>query len=1026
LKKVLYCLSLCLLLCGFGAISTESAKDPLLEAYLRAQQLAESGRYRAALDAAELALQLGEAELAADDFRLGLLVNEVAALHYRLGDYRAATRLFEQALQLKQQDPPISPPDLALAQNNLAAAYRASGRLSDAEILQRQALQLERQHFGTSHLRVADSLNNLATILQAQGAYQQAHELFLQAYAVYQRQAESSSPRIVGLLNNLALIEKLLGRFDNARDYYQSALGQAAQQLSEGHPQQVRILANLAALHRELGDFEPAEDCYRKALSAFRQRPEDMTAETMGVLNGFASLLTEQGREQAAAGLYQQILLTLAGEGKEKSLLGAALYNNLGQLALQQGQLDAARERLGKAEKIMRTVQPLPQLWLAAVLHNLGRLQQQLKQPEQAESSLREALQLTANTVGAEHYQNLPLLANLAAALKQQGNLAEAAETLAEALRLAEQRLPKTHPQHVELLNSAAAVALASGRMEQADGYSKQAVEMVTQRFAIRRFDKRDRQLQRYVLLDRVSLLLRRAEENPQQRNHFAGQAFELAQWAITSRAGEALQQLVERFSSGDDDLAALLRQRQDLSIQQSGLGRRLDDLLLSMRPEGVTEQLEIGKQLENIAQQTQQLTAEISSRFPAYAELELPRVAAIEQVQALLGPREALLLIMSGSVETCLWLVQPDSVQGQRLSLTRAELTKSVAALRRGLDQGDVIFADELRPFDLQQAQQLYRKLLGGFDGHLQQVKQLITVVEGPLLSLPLSVLVRSPLPEDVAPGDAYRQADWLIRHLDIQRLPTVSSLVQLRRQLQASQAQQNFIGFGDPLLTDYWGAQEAQRGAVAVADVKRLPRLPDTATELKKIAALFRPTGRLHLGVEASEKQVAALPLDNYRVISFAGHALLANDLPGLREPALVLTPPEDLLQGDGLLTASEIATLKLDAELVVLSACNTAGADGSLLGEGLSGLARSFLYAGSRNLLVSHWPVGSKATGALMEEFFRHWLQQGQKRPAAALTAAMRTLRQDEQFSHPLYWAPFMLIGAESSPSKQIAEK
>lgn len=1018
MKKALCCLTLWLLLCGFGAIAVAAAGDRLLEAYLRAQQLAESGRYRAALETAELALQLGEAELAADDFRLGLLLNEVAALRYRLGDYAAATRLFERALQLKQQDPAISLPDLALAQNNLAASYRASGRLADAETLQRQALQLERQQFGPNHLQVADSLNNLATILQAQGAYRQAQELFLRAYAIYQRHPENRSPRIVGLLNNLALIDKLLGRFNSARDYYQSALEQAEQLFPEAHPQHVRILANLAALHRELGHFEPAEDCYRKALAAFRQHPEDMATETMGVLNGFAGLLTEQGREREAAALYRQILLTLTGEGEENNLLAAALYNNLGQLALQQGDLSSAAEQLAKAEKIMRATEPLPQLWLAAVLHNQGRLQQQLKQPGQAESRLREALRLTANALGAEHYQNVSLQANLAAALKQQGDLTGAAETLAEALRLAEQWLPQTHPQRVELLNSAAAVALTAGRVELADSYSKQAVEVLLQSFAIGRFDKRDRQLQRYVLLDRVSLLLRRAEENPQQRNQLTRQAFELAQWAYTSRAGEALQRLVERFASGDDDLAVLLRQRQDLSIQRSGLERRLDELLLSTRQEGVIEQLEIGTQLENNAQQTQQLSAEISSRFPAYAELELPRVVTAEQVQALLGPQEALLLILSGSMETCLWLVQADNLQGQRVALTKEELTKSVFTLRRGLDQSDVIFADELRPFDLQQAQRLYRELLGGFNDRLQQVKQLITVVEGPLLSLPLSVLVSSPLPEEMTPGDAYRQADWLSRHLDIQRLPTVSGLVQLRRQLEPSQAQQNFIGFGDPLLTDYWGAQEAQRGAVAAADVKSLPRLPDTATELKKIAALFRPPGRLYLGEEASEKQVAALPLNDYRVISFAGHALLADDLPGLREPALVLTPPESGARGDGLLTTGEIAELKLDAELVVLSACNTAGADGSPLGEGLSGLARSFLYAGSRNLLVSHWPVGSVATGALMEEFFRHWLQQGQQRPATALAAAMQALRQRKEFSHPLYWAPFMLIGVEPS--------
>ena len=172
------------------------------------------------------------------------------------------------------------------------------------------------------------------------------------------------------------------------------------------------------------------------------------------------------------------------------------------------------------------------------------------------------------------------------------------------------------------------------------------------------------------------------------------------------------------------------------------------------------------------------------------------------------------------------------------------------------------------------------------------------------------------------------------------------------------------------------------------------------------------------LYLRERATETAVKSAPLKRARVISFATHGLISGELKGLAEPALVLTPPEIATeQDDGLLTVSEVAQLKLDADWVVLSACNTASADGKTGSEGLSGLAKSFFYAGSRALLVSHWPVVSEAAKELTVGTFNHMKKAGGVGRAEALRRSMRDMiarKDNPRFAHPLYWAPFVVVG------------
>ena len=208
--------------------------------------------------------------------------------------------------------------------------------------------------------------------------------------------------------------------------------------------------------------------------------------------------------------------------------------------------------------------------------------------------------------------------------------------------------------------------------------------------------------------------------------------------------------------------------------------------------------------------------------------------------------------------------------------------------------------------------------------------------------------------------------------------------------------------------------------RGAVADVDaVRELARLPATADELNALAASQGvDEGAVYLQARATETRVRSMDLSDYRIIAFATHGLVSGDLTGLAEPALVFTPPvigtED---DDGLLTASEIATLELDADWVILSACNTAAADGTPGAEGLSGLAKAFFYAGARALLVSHWSVNSEAAVAITTGMLGEMAKAPDIGRAEALRRSMLAMMETDgkdHFAHPMFWAPFVVVG------------
>lgn len=505
-------------------------------------------------------------------------------------------------------------------------------------------------------------------------------------------------------------------------------------------------------------------------------------------------------------------------------------------------------------------------------------------------------------------------------------------------------------------------------------------------------------------------------------------EAFTASQLGQTPAAGRAITQVAARLAESDpgvrDTARALqdaLKTRQDVQYE---LGVEQSKPFLAR--DGAKEEA-LKAKLRAAVEEYQRREEQLQARFPRYGRLVTPTPLSAAEVAKLLRRNEALLRVLPGQNETWVFLVKSDgTVHGAAARLPAKQLTAEVGRLRAGVDAS----SGKLPDFDLTLAHGLYRQLLGPLEPALTGVEHLIVVPAGALLSLPPALLVRQ-APTD--PGD-YRQAAWLVRDMAFSLLPSVVALEQFRQVASASRARLPFIGFGDPVFSVQSGTLRGGRASGGQVDwvmqncqfdvksLGRLPQLPETATELRTLARTLGATQDqgVILGRQATVSAVQAGNLQNYRIVAFATHALLPGELDCLTEPALALTPQASANAGDnGLLGASAIADLKLDADWVLLSACNTAGAGGgSLRGEGLSGLATAFFYAGTRALLASHWYVVSEPTVFLTTHTFDSYRKAPNLGRAEALRRAQLALLEQPNMAHPIFWAAFTLIGESGS--------
>jgi CHAT domain-containing protein/Tfp pilus assembly protein PilF len=1026
---------------------------------------------------------------AAQQANLNAIVNHFNA-YYVAGNYPAAlaeAQKFEAGAKARFG---VSHPVYAYALTMQGAVYKAQGKYSEAEAFFKRALEINEKVRGPNHPDVATVLYNLAVAYRDEGKYVDAEGLYKRALAIYEKAHGSRHPDVATALVGLASLYDDKGNYSGAEELYKRALAIKEKALGANHPDVAESLNLLGTVYREEAKYAEAEDVHKRALAIY----EVLGNSHPGVaesLNRLAGLYREQGQFTEAEALYIRVLaIREKALGKDhpdvaNTIIGLAIVYRA------EGKYSEAEAFYKRALAIKEKALGESHSDVAIILSNLAVLYESQAKYVEAEELNRRALANREKALGKDHPDVAQSLNNLADVYRKEGKYADAEALYMRALAIRKEVLGASHPYVAASLHELAILYASSGNIENALAYSRQATASVIARAAndttgAQQGGARELVEQRTsYFLHHVAYLDDAVQKGRETRQAVAPEAFEIAQRANHSSAAAAIQQMGLRFAAASNALAALVRERQDLSAFR----RDRDQALLAAlsRPQGQQNPMALDSLRSELAATESKLAANavrLEREFPEYSTLEHPKPLKTEELQHLLGEDEALVFWVTAEQfwETEVFAITRDEFAWITIPLKEEALAEKVVALRRGLDlnalhllleraqctqaQADKrgltriecgrVVADECehdstqdrglgrsectQMFDLGLAHELYTTLIGPVEALIKDKRHLIVVPSGPLTALPFHLLVTEKpaigVPSDVA---EYRKAAWLLKRHAMSVLPSVASLKALRGLAHKGEAKNPLIGFGDPIFnaeeegragaeqrrvavtrsyTEFWKGVDIDRAMLS----KALPRLPETAAELRAVAQnIGAPPSSIHLRQDASETTVKRAALSDYRVVYFATYGLVAGDVKGLAEPSLALTlpkQPSDL--DDGLLAASEVAQLKLNADWVVLSACNTIAGD-KPGAEALSGLVRAFFYAGARALLVSHWEVESNAAMRLTTSTFNIMNSDPTLGRAEALRRAMLAYMNDATDplnAYPVLWAPFEVVG-EGAP-------
>jgi CHAT domain-containing protein/Flp pilus assembly protein TadD len=885
------------------------------------------------------------------------------------GKYAEAIPYARRALEIEEsRSGPNQPNVVAIVLNRLAMLYAKDGRYADAETFYQRSLTLRAKARGPFHPDVATVLNNLAALYLAQGRYADAESPLKRSLAIREKALGPAHLNVAATLNNLAELYRLQGRYTDAEPLIKRALAIREKVLRPDHPDVAVSLNNLAAIYDDQGRYVDAEQFYKRSLAVY---------------------------ENALGPNHPDVALSLMNL--------AVFYGHQGRYADAEPLL---RRSLAIREKTLGSGHPD----VATTLSNLAVLHAYRGRYAEAESLSRRALEIREKALGSDHPDVATALNNLAMLYKEQSRYVDAEPLLKRASAIWEKALGSDHRDVATALNNLAALYADQSRYADALPLIRTA--------ANKGFDRKTIHLA--VLTGALTnALITRTEA--------LDESYEVIQRATSSAASNAISQLSIRFAAGNDELAQLIRRDQDLGAENENLDKFLI-AAVGQEPSKrdlPTEQ-RIRDRLKSISIERAEIGTRLNQRFPNFAALSKPTPITVKDTQLLLSDDEAL-VVFDFDDKSNAWIITGADADWVELKITAKQLEEQVKALRSSLS-----FDIDNKPFDTQLAFKIYQETLGTIEDKLQGKTRLSVVTNGALTSLPLQLLITQD-PSGKAPKDV----DWLMRSYAITNLPSVASLKTLRATASSSSAAKPMIGFADPVFSKDGSKQVAalrsvvnfyEGGRPDLSSLARaLQQLPETANEVRAIGEVLKAGGNdIKLGIFASEATVKQTKLDDYRVVYFATHGLVAGEVEKFAkvkaEPALALTIPDkpaDL--DDGLLTASEIAQLKLNAEWVVLSACNTA-AEGNPGAEALSGLARAFFYAGARSLIVSHWEVDSDATVKLMTKMFQAIATDPKLSHAEALRQSMLAMvdsASSDRVAHPRIWAPFVVVGEPAKP-------
>lgn len=916
-----------------------------------------------------------------------------------------------------------------------------AGKAQEAEKLARAMLEAAEKSDGPESLAAARAHLPLAYALFALGRGPEAVALLGEQVALTEAASGADSSEAVkarsvhtSAMTTLADQYESQGNFIAAEPLLEAIIANYSRFRPESDPDLLRFRSRLAINIKDQGRPAEAEPIMRRTVELMEQHLGADDSTTLSGINNLGRIIEAQmDRHAEAYALY-----------KEARDRGAA--------------------KLGPDN---------PEVLVFA--QNMGASLMYQQRIAEAVPVIRDTLERRRRVLGADHRETIYSMSDLATALTFGDDPTTAGPVWEEAIARAQNVLGPEHPHTTQIRNGYALyldrvgtspdAALAEARASAAairarrnalglDPRGQRSLSTFTEQDAfyfklllhtLRQSGDADPGItlpRRVALLSEAIGAMQEAMENP-------------ANMAVIRRAAE--RAAAER-GPGLERLAA---ERQDLS---EAWGRAAEARRAALAGNAGAAQLTaIEAEQASLEQGIAAIDARFEKDFPDFFSLLRPTPVTATDLRDMLKatPDEAVLMVLPTPFGTHMIAISATDMNWEVSDLPEQVIEVAVKRLRWDLGASvDVTPAEEdewlnegegAYPFDRTMAFGLYRQLVEPVENVLKGKRHVYVVAGGSLSSLPFGVLVtEQPQGADGDPANL-RATKWLADKYALVQLPSLQSLTFLRRFGKAVTGKTDgFLGFGDPVLQGRAqqrgggnGVRGSRGGAIPVAAayrdsgpggqptvdlaaLKALARLPGTAVELEKMRqVLGAPASAVMMGSKATELAVKKADLERASVIAFATHGLLAGEIDGSSEPGLVFTPPDVATpDNDGLLTMSEIAALRMNADWVILSACNTAAGDGSQGASGLSGLARAFFLAGAQSLLASHWPVRDDVAAQLTVRAIAIGKEDPTLSRAEALQRAMREIRNDpshdtdnDTWAHPNAWAPFTLIGDAS---------
>ncbi|GAK59048.1 TPR repeat protein [Candidatus Vecturithrix granuli] len=876
-------------------------------------------------------------------------------------------------------------------------------------------------HQSTGSVWFDDIIVEEMTAIEEADAWQQAERLFdsaryadaLQAYAELEKQYRENEGALRHVKWYAGRVHLALGQYDRAFENFSWAVNKGID----------RANIDLAELYYYLGDFEIAIQYFAKSLDIVK---EDQGTVSL-IWNKLSQCYLASGKLEEALRAQEYAYFVL--KHIEDQHGQALALNQLGVIYQRQQAYDRAREQFLMAYQLA------------------GRLDDQ-KLHSDAALNLAETAYLNQDYAEARTYLNevLPIKEALADQIGQvktfrlQGQLAAAENKLEDAVF--------SYRRAVSLLETVAAGV--------AD-ISRETKAAFMQQFS---------QLYR----EYVELLLILFQRTQQATYH--QEAFQVAEQARSRTFTEMVTEsrAIQAFAatSKDSEFKAWLEQERQLNAEIYALQKQIQQPQTQSLLEN---RQEIARRLDQAKQERQTLQAQITQNYPRYADLKTPQPLHVEDVQNLLGTDEAAISYFVTPTHTAVWAINKEQALCAVIQLTRLELIQQSESFRSTFakilmewEQFSGTANDEARlrsvlMYPVEQAFALYTILIAPVEQIIRSKRVVYLAPDDLLYKLPFEALLTKPFTFDSTSssviGAELQHAPFWVKTQAIAYLPSLSVLRSLRTFEKAQfVTQSSLLAFADPIFavpktsvesTDAsqlrtFATRSALLRGLSVDPAVRLPSLtetreearmewilpplPDTREEALAVAFMLGadPEQAVYLQENATESTVKNLSLRSYKTLLFATHGLMAGEFGPGAQPALALSFVGDP-GNDGLLEMSEILGLDLNADLVVLSACNTASGTGEEdRGEGFAGLTRSFMYAGARSLFVTQWSVESSSAKTLVQTTFR---QMSAASKVEALAQAKRDMikgQKSVQFSpnlrvslaHPLFWAPYILVG------------